>query len=276
MSRRIILVGGFPADPSTDFLLARLKADVSGDVDWFWLNCEARSAFQPERKKLNRIIDELRKWNSDQKKDASQRVEGRVSQLDVVLLPCVNGSAKSELFQAWPDPILAPKDLATADELVEWISSQSSGLFPRTEWVAGVLEAALVAILCKLLRNKSWNASVSGHQWTREADLVGQAPVFRKDHQPIAIAAREMLPNLADKLLITKGAEQGKTPKEWSIDTQFLPAVKAAIAGKSLTPLRQVLGLASLLDKIDADEDHLYRLDGEVVSERIMYICRER
>ena len=148
--------------------------------------------------------------------------------------------------------------------------------FPACEWMAGTTESAIVAILSKLLRNKSWNTTVQGHAWTKEEDLLTQSPVLRDDRPKVAIEARRILPTLVDRLLLTKGSGQGNTPKEWSIDRRFLAAVKRAMISKSLVALREFECLHGLLDRIAEDQEKTYRLDLEIVTDKVRSVCRER
>ena len=161
----------------------------------------------------------------------------------------------------------------SSDDVLRWLACAEAGLFPRREWIAGITEAAIVAILCKLLRNKSWNANVQGHQWTKEADLLNQAPVQRAALPSVAIEARRILNSLSSSILLTKGAGQGKTPKEWSINTRFLPEIKRAILRGDIQELSGVASFQGILQRIERQERSV-SLVGEIVTERVYAVCR--
>lgn len=276
MSRKIILIGGLLDQAPRGAFLDRLKSEVCADDEWVWIEATAADSFQPHHSVMNRLTDELRKWRNAKSKAESGGAKQEPESLILVKLVHLHGRASHQLYAVWPDPKLAPFEASTSDALIEWLRSPASDLFPPVEWWAGVTEAALVAILCKLLRNKSWNASVQGHAWTKEEDLLTQSPVARDDRPKVGIEANRLLSSLSGRLLLTKGAGQGKTPTEWSIDTQYLSAVKQAIVSKSLSPLREFPELRNLLDRIVAEEEKVYRLDIEIVTEKVVFVCRER
>jgi len=273
MSTEIVLIGGLLDGPDPVHFIERLKSEVSSDVEWDWLHCNQADSYQPPRNPTARIFDKLNSWRSARKKG---RADLKPEELYVVKLYDLHGRTANLLYRAWPEPILAPETARTSSELVNWLGSPASNLFPPKEWWAGSVEAALVAILCKLLKRKSWNSGVAGHKWTKEDDLLTQFPVLRDDRPTVAIEASRMLDSLQGRLLLTKGAGQGKTPKEWSIDRQFLQFVKQSVLSNSLTPLRAVAGLDGLLRRIEQDEQRTFRLDGEIVTERVRAICRAR
>ncbi|MEI8375125.1 MAG: hypothetical protein WCJ35_20075 [Planctomycetota bacterium] len=273
MATEIIVVGGLLDAPNQSDFLARLKAEVSDEVSWDWIVCAADRHFEAPRGPMNRVAEKLNLWQRDRRKNAENIVP---EELHVVTLFDINGRTKGIVYRYWPEPLLAPLTARTSTELIEWLRSPEANLFPSPEWMAGVTEAAIVAILCKLLRNKSWNSSVQGHAWTKEQNLLTQSPVKRDDRPKAAIEASRLLPTLADRLLLTKGAGQGNTPKEWSIDTRFLAAVKRAMISKSLASLREFECLRGLLDRIAEDQEKPYRLDVEIVTDKVRSVCRER
>jgi hypothetical protein len=219
------------------------------------------------------MLEKLNSWQSAQRKG---KRDLKPEKLFVVKLCDLHGRTQSLLYRAWPDPILAPDTARTADRLIQWLRSPAANLFPPREWWAGIVEAALVAILCKLLKNKSWNSTLAGHAWTKEDDLLNQSPVQRHDYPAVGIEARRVLDSLNGRLLLTKGASQGNTPKEWSIDTRFLPLVKQAILSNSVSPLCGIAGLEGLFRRIEQCGERTVRLDQDVVNERIRAICRAR
>lgn len=194
--------------------------------------------------------------------------------LRVVKLFRLHGEFVAKLHRACRDPVLAPKHVDCREGLVEWVFSPEANLIPRSEWCAGLEETALVAILVKLVKNKSWNKDSQGHAWTKEVDLLRQAPVFRPEFPEVASKAANMLLPLRNVLLLCKGAKQGKTPKEWSIQISALPAVKQMIIEQSITPLLAIRQMGSIVERIRKHDERPYRLDGQVVTERVQDICR--
>ncbi len=273
MSTEVVLIGGLLDEPAPAKFIERLRLEVSAEVAWDWVYCTRANLFQPPGSVTARVFDRLNSWRSARK---TARGDLKPETLLVVKLYDLHGRTASLLYRAWPEPILAPDWARTSEGVTGWLVSPAANLFPPKEWWAGTAEAAIVAILCKLVRNKSWNSSVSGHAGTKEDDLLTQSPVQRADWPKVAIEARRILDSLNGRLLLTKGAGQGKTPKEWSIDTQFLPLVKQSILSNSLAPLKGVAGLDGLLRRIEQTEQHPFRLDGEVVTERVRAICRAR
>ena len=85
-----------------------------------------------------------------------------------------------------------------------------------------------------------------------------------------------MLDSLDGTLLLAKGAGQGKTPKEWSINENLLSAIKQMMIKSSVEPLRAINALDGLVGRMEADDERVYRLDGIVVTERVLAVCRQR
>jgi hypothetical protein len=276
MPRKIILVGGLADEPRRDAFLERLRSEVSDGDEWVWIYSREVDSFQPNNKSMNRLLDELRKWLAANKKADSIELAPRPEPIVVVKLVDLHGRAANQLFSIWHGPILVPKAVRTSDQLVPWLKSPESGLFPPREWYAGLTEAALVSILCKLLKRKSWNPDVHGHAWTMEEHLLTESPVVRSDRPKVAIEAGRLLPTLEGRLLLTKGGGQGKTPREWSIDTKFLAAIKRAVTASSVTPLEVFPCLKNVLERVARETQKPYRLDGVIVNERVIFICRER
>ena len=269
MGESIVIIGGLEEDADRQAFLVRLRELTGNEIDWEWLwaSRDLHYGFRP---------DEMNKHFG--------RLEGRLglaknagSAVHIVKLSCLSGKTQSRLYSLCGrfgiDPVLVPHTVRTGDELFAWLFSPAADLVPRRDWFANLQEAALVAILCKLLRNKSWNKDVQGHAWTKEDDLLSQSPVRRRGYEQIGVEAKRMLRSLAGSLLIEKGGS--KTPKEWCINLGCLPAVKKAILEGSFNPLRDMHGLAGLVGGIEADANRMYRLDGEVVDEHVRYNCRQ-
>jgi hypothetical protein len=188
----------------------------------------------------------------------------------------LHGQVQSALFKHWPDPVTVPKHITPLSELVEWLLSADANLVPRRWWDLNVEEAALISILCKLLKNRSFNKDTQGHAWTKEADLLGQFPVDRTDLPAIRKCAIPHLSRFEGSLLIQKGGNQGKTPKEWCIHTQYLPAVKRTILDMSFAALLEQPALRSMIESVQTDQDRSVRLGDDVIKERVRAVCTER
>ena len=167
------------------------------------------------------------------------------------------------------NPVLVPKDIETEDALFDWINEH---LFPP--WRVTGAGLSLLAILSKLLKNKSWNAGQQGHQWTQESDLLGQSPVRRRKCPESLEFAKEVL----DKgesvgLFLSKGGTQGKTPKEWSIATAHLTSVKRSFVIRSPDPISipQLQQLADYVSNGTAD----FTVDDGICSKTVQTICKE-
>ena len=264
MAISIIIVGGLTDEPEHSSLLHALSEKSGDEVDWEWIRADSSASWEPPNKHFRRLLGSLRRLSP---KDDRSRV---------VLLHQLHGRSRNQLFGVHSDPVLVPPEIDTAAQLIDWLFSPAANLIPRRDWYANTKEAAIVAILCKLIRNKSWNKDVKGHAWTKESDLLGQAPVSRPEHQEVLIEATRMLPSLQGKLLLTKGGAGGKTPKEWCINLTHLKAVKKAITDQSFTPLADQAELAHIIRQLQADDERPHRLDNGVVSERVRQLCRDR
>ena len=274
MGTEIIIVGGLLDAPNRSDFLARLKAEVSDEVSWDWISCPAEKHFEAPRDPMNRLAEKLNLWQRARRKNPESIAP---QELRIIKLFDIHGRTAGIVYRYWPEPLLAPLGARTSAELINWLRSPEASLFAPREWMAGTTESAIVAILSKLLHNKSWNTTVQGHAWTKEEDLLTQSPVVRDDRPKVAvIEARRILPTLVDRLLLTKGSGQGNTPKEWSIDRRFLAAVKRAMISKSLAALREFECLHGLLDRIAEDQKKTYRLDLEIVTDKVRSVCRER
>lgn len=258
MAQSIVIVGGLPGDPDRKTVLNRLKERTEDDITWDWVRADADGSYQPPEKFVRRLTGRIR-----QEKDG---------QTKVVKLPLLHNRTQNNLHQA-TDPVQVPRDLNTVDEVIEWLFSREANLVPVREWFGSVREAAMMAILSKLIRNKSWNKDTQGHEWTKEEDLLGQAPVDRPKHQQVAIEARSMMGRLKSRgLLLDKGGTAG-TPKEWSINIRFLPLVKQTVVQQCFAPLETDASLKPIVTYV-GDKDRTIRIDGEIVSERVRGTCQ--
>lgn len=268
MPKQIIIVGGLQDVADRVQVLDELKArSKQEDIEWDWISCDQKHHFEPHKKPFNHLLEKLR---------LARRVAADpgnpAEEIIVVKLFRLHGRSQSQLYRTCRDPVLVPRHVIDAHELIEWLFSEEANLVPRREWWATCQEAAITAILAKLIRNKSWNKNTQGHNWTKEKDLLGQAPVMRSDCQEIATDARRMIGTLEGDLLLKKGSGHGATPREWSIRLDYLPQVKQAILQRTLAPLAQVPGVSRIIESAAGDE-RPYRLDQEVVTEHVRQIC---
>lgn len=263
MAKRVVIVGDVSDRPDRKTVVADLSTRRP-DIEWSWIQAEGvafnlpPNYFQPLLHQLRTLPEEDRPL--------------------VVLLGNIHGRDRNLLFASCPDPVRAPAGLASAQELCEWIVSEDAGLFHEPPWTVNPRQAALLALISKLVRNKSWNKDTQGHAWTKEEDLMGQAPVYRQAHQDIYREAVILLEMLKGTLLLTKGGKQGKTPKEWSINTKILPEVKRAVNARNFEALRGVAELRTAMAYVDGlpAEASTIVIDDSIVSEKVLSICRER
>jgi len=263
MPPRVVIVGGLDDATTRDELLDSLRRKSGTDTQWEWIRADAVNGYRVPPKYLYPLLTQLKR------NDHSFRAP------HVVKLYRLHGHDASRIYTLCK-PVLVPQAIETAAALIEWLLSPEANLVPRHEWYGNRAEAALVAILSKLVRNKSWNNDHSGHAWTKEQDLLRQSPVFRRDFQDVATEAEQLLPRLNGSLLLCKGGKQGKTPREWSIRFAELEYVKRSVIAQSLDPLRAISGLAAVIDRISLDAKRNYRLDGEIVNERVRQLCYGR
>jgi len=189
----------------------------------------------------------------------------------LVVLRCLNKDDRNWLLKKRPDPVLVPGTVTTGDELVTWLLDPESGLVPPREWRAPARETAFFAILAKLLKNKDWANGPQNHNYTQEADLLGQAPV--NAHPEVRSEANHLLDKMKNVLLLTKGGTQG-TKKEWAIYQPRLAAVMAAFLQQSLAPLDAEPGLGALLLYVRGGKGALICVDEIVQVERVREVCR--
>jgi hypothetical protein len=259
---RVVVVGDLVSRPNRTDLLQKL-ASRHAEIQWQWLQAEGDHYNLPH-KLFQKLLHDLR-----------SRRDGKPV-IIVVKLAHLNGKDAYTLYGAYPDPILPPKEIDSGDELIEWLLSAEARIVPPLSWVLPVRAAGLLAVLAKLIRNKSWNKDCHGHAWTQHDDLVGQAPVNRPEFPQVYGEALTCIDRAVGTLLLTKGGSQGKTKKEWSINTGFLPAVKRAIVEGSFAPLRAEPGLSALMDFVERGPDELIHVDKTVVSEKVIGHCRDR
>jgi len=259
---RVVVVGDLVSRPNRVDLIEKLTARHA-EIEWRWLQAGGDHYNLPH-KLFQKLLHELR-----------SRRDGKPV-IIIVKLASLNGKDAHTLYGAYPDPILPPKEITNADDLVEWLVSAEAQIVPQLSWVLPVREAALLAVLAKLIRNKSWNKDCHGHAWTQHDDLVGQAPVSRSDFPQVYGEALTCIDRASGTLLLTKGGSQGKTKKEWSISTAFLPSVKRAFVERSLAPLRAEPDLSALMDFMNRGPDELIHVDKTIVSEKVIGHCRDR
>lgn len=264
MARRIVIVGGLPANADQTQLLAELTARSGVNVDWDWIKAELQQSYNPPERPFKRLLAAFR----NPRPSAERPI--------VVKLHLLHGRAQASLYQAIGDPVAAPKSLAGMSELIDWLLSPEANLVPRTEWYGNLTEAALAALLSKLIRNKSWNKDSQGHAWTREADLLGQAPVSRPRFPDIRSEASTLLGMTTGTMFLSKGGDQGKTPKVLCVNLMHLALVKRMIIRQSFSGLADQACFARLHRRIQESSGQSYRIDGALINERVRQICQER
>ena len=258
MTDRIVIVGDLPSRPNRLELL-ELVREKHPSFEWEWVQCDT-PVFGLPKKPFNRLLAQLRDPPNN-------------CNLTVVKLSCLNGRETNQLYKSCSDPILAPPETNSIEDLLEWLLSEEAKLVKEPVWTESCCAAAMIAILAKLIRNKSWNNSLNGHAWTQEADLLGQSPVNRPDGLLLG-EANDLLERMKDVLLLTKGGKQGTTKKEWCIYLKHLPRIKQVILGRSLQPFRETDELSALMRHVDQHDNGDVVVDGEIVNERVRYNCR--
>ena len=262
MSQQIIVVGALSGDPEIQDLI-KLLNDKDSSISWVWVNAPSNSSL-PSAVDRKKLINRLR--NPGKKT------------ITIAMLPCLDGKVKNEIYNVTSSIVPVRIDEQTIDKLVEWIFSPEANLVPRSEWFVNAEEAALLALLSKLIRNKCWNKDQQGHQWLKASDLINQAPVNDPDRGKVRIRALKILPKLDSlAVLLTKGSEGGGgTKKEWSINTRFLPEIKRAIISSSLDPLANLEELSDLMFNIinSSDERDINALD-KIINSTTVENCRE-
>ncbi|HYE21223.1 MAG TPA: hypothetical protein VEA69_22445, partial [Tepidisphaeraceae bacterium] len=110
---------------------------------------------------------------------------------------------------------------------------------------------------------------------TQEIHLLNDSPVDIPDRSDVRQEAERLLSRMKDLLLLTKGGNQGKTPKEWSILLTRLPLVKQSFLKRSLDPMRADAALEEILEYVESGEGRQYRIDDVIGEEKIRVLCRE-
>lgn len=262
MAQSIVLVGGLPGDPDRASVLAILKERTAGEITWDWVRADVAGHYRPPDRFARNLVNRIQQEKS----------QHTTPETKVVKLPQLHGATQGLLHQQ-TDPVQVPKALDSLDAVIDWLFSREANLVPIRDWYGSVREAALLAILSKLIRNKSWNKDTQGHAWTKEEDLLGQSPVLRNGFQPISVEARRMMDRLRScSLLLTKGGTAG-TPKEWCIFLEHVPIVKQMVLQQSFSPLDAVASLKPIFKYVN-DDVRPFRIDGEIVSERVRGICQ--
>lgn len=256
MAMSIVLVGGLPDDPLREDILTRLRAR-DDSVNWDWIRSDATSNYRPPEKYFRKLVNQFQK-----------------SEVTVVQLWLLNGREKASLHNCG-DPIQVPKSLSCTDDILNWLFTQDANLIPKNEWYGNRREAALMAILSKLIKNKSWNKDTQGHAWTIEADLLTQTPVNRSDCQIVGVEANRILQKLEGVLLLTKGGTKG-TRKEWSICLKHLAVVKRIVLEQTFAHLEGIAEFDSIRNLLAGDDDRTFRIDNEIVTEKVRQHCRMR
>jgi hypothetical protein len=206
---RVVVVGDLPSRPNRTDLLATLTTRHA-EIQWEWLQAESDQYNLPP-KPFARLLHELR-----------SRRDGKPV-IIVVKLAGLHGKDENTLYHAYSDPKLPPKEIEGADGLIEWLLSAEAQIVPQQSWVLPVREAGLLAVLAKLIRNKSWNKDCHGHAWTQHDDLVGQAPVNRPEFPQVYGEALTCIDRATGTLLLTKGGSQGKTKVSTPASPSFPP-----------------------------------------------------
>ena len=261
MPLQITIIGGIEEDCDRIALLEQLRAHTGSDVDWEWLKAEPPNWNVPP-KVLQKFVGQFRNPRPG------------VELPKTVKLHKLHGRDQSTVYSAVPDPVLAPADVEGADDLVKWLLSADAKLIPSTEWHGRLSEAALAAIFSKLIKNKSWNKDTQGHEWTKEADLIGQSPVFRPGFEAIRAEAEEILRMGDGTLFLSKGGKQGKTPKEWCIRLEYVSEAKRMILAQSFDGMGKVHQFQALHRRLTRSDSPRFRIDGEIVTERVLHVCR--
>lgn len=262
MTLRITIIGGLPDDPDRRLLLDELRARTGEDVDWDWIKASPPH-WNVLKKPLRRLLGAFRKPRPD------------VDLPVVVKLYLLHGREQGLIYSVVEAPKLAPQELKGVDDVIEWLFSPEANLIPRTEWYGSLSDAALAALLSKLIKNKSWNKDTQGHEWTKEADLLGQSPVQRPGFEEIRAEAEKLL-RMGDRtMFLSKGGRQGKTPKEWCINLEHAPLAKRMVIARAFTELSTVPELEALHSRVTRPGELSYRIDGEIVNERVLHFCRE-
>jgi hypothetical protein len=255
MTRTILIVGGLPTTCIADAVLGQLNQRTAQDgTVWEWAKADAPHYRLPTP------------WHPL----ANAIASGRDKTTILVKLRRLFKQDTNRLLKQRKDPPEVPGTVTNPEELVAWLLSPACGLVPAREWMAKAPEAAFFAILTKLLKNKSWANGPQNHNFTQEADLLGQAPV--NVHSEIRDEANGLLDKMSNVILLTKGGSH--TKKEWAILLPRRPAVMDSYLQRSLTPFENEAGMESLLAYIRNGKGREFRLDNLPGVERAREVCR--
>jgi hypothetical protein len=261
MSERIIIIGGLSDPGERVDLIERLQGISNDDYIWEWVRAFEEDDYHPPSKIWKRYLHELRE--KKQKNEALPKI---------VKLHALHNRDANQLY-GLIDPVVVPRKIDSIDALYDWLVSPHANLIPCQNWYLTQSQAAFVAIMCKLIRNKSWAKNTSGHHWTTEQNLFGQAPVKNPDFPDIRKEALQLVKKLSSSgFLISKGGSQGKTKLEWAIQSQHLPTIKDCLLRRSFDKIvRCVPDLQS-----EDNAEMLLRSNSAGLSERILATCRSR
>jgi hypothetical protein len=251
----IILIGALPNDPRRDDLLARLMA-ATANVDWNWIQALEASS-RPDEKYVRQL--------------QAKEQRGELSETTIVKLPMLHGATRNQVHKLSCGIVEAPKSVVTIDQLVDWLHSTDANLIPRREWMVGTREAAFLAIISKMIRGCRWAKDVSGHRFLKHNDLLNQSPVQRRGYEAVRNSALDLLPKLiANRVILQKGANQGKTPLEYAINTNVLDVLKSMFLQRSFTVLTGD-SFRVVLDYINTDtsEKKINANDGIITGQTI-------
>lgn len=261
MSQEIILVGALPDQPSkSDAIQLLIQRDSS--IRWDWVQARVDSTLS--RNDLRSLMNRLR--------------NPRDRKITIVKLPMLDGKTVNEIYRVCSSVVHPPATASTIAELADWIFSPEANLVPRTEWYVNAEEAALLALMSKLLRRKYWNKDESGHKWLRETKLLNQSPVRDRDLGIVRVKALEILPRLKTaRVLLTKGTDGGGgTPKEWSINTEFLPKIKTVIIEATFDALADIESIADLIFSIiDSSEERDINAFDKIINTKTLDVCQD-
>ena len=152
MAKRIVIICDLLDSPDRKDFLNRCAAAYP-DIEWEWVKC-CTPAFNVPKRPFNRLLAQLR--------DPQNNLE-----ISVVKLFRLNGREANRLYQTCPDPILAPNEHQSSDSFFGWLTSDDAALVKEPPWMESVRVAALLAILAKLIRNKSWNGTKAAPRASR-------------------------------------------------------------------------------------------------------------
>jgi len=123
MPVEVIIVGGLLDTPSSSrqVLLDRLKNEVSDEVEWSWISCDAQSQFEVSKQVMRKLAEKLTMWRKEKSKNAPQAKE-----IIVIKLATLHGRTEGMLYQHWKEPIIPPADVRQSQEFIDWIRANLS------------------------------------------------------------------------------------------------------------------------------------------------------